>query len=139
MLPVEDPVGENTTTRPFGSIYPIMQVSRWQLNQPAKKECDLSGGELNSEWVSNNTTVQSIENHLLKQNPYCHGMRGQSNFRPSNPIVILLCNSYQIFSWCISFYNNLFLYVINSVNFEFLKNTNKHNKLAIKCNGILLF
>ncbi len=49
MLPVDDPVGEKKTTHPFGSIYPIMRVYRWQLNQPAKKESDPSGGELNSE------------------------------------------------------------------------------------------
>ena len=49
MLPVEDTVGETTTTRPFGSIYPIMRVSRWQLNQSAKKNSDLSDGELNNQ------------------------------------------------------------------------------------------
>ena len=47
MLPVEDTVGETTNTRPFGSIYLVMRVSRWQLNQPAKKDSDPSDGELN--------------------------------------------------------------------------------------------
>ena len=47
ILPVEDSVGEVTNTRPFVSIYPVMRVSRWQLNQPAKKDSDPSDGELN--------------------------------------------------------------------------------------------
>ena len=49
MLPVEDTVGETATTRPFGSIYPVMRVSRWQLKQPAKNDSDLSDGELNNQ------------------------------------------------------------------------------------------
>ena len=49
MVPVEGPVGENIITRPYGSIYPIMRVSRWQLHQLAKKESDLAAGELNIE------------------------------------------------------------------------------------------
>ena len=48
MLPVEDKVGETTTTWPFGSIYPIMRVSRWQLTQLAKKDSYLSDGEPNN-------------------------------------------------------------------------------------------
>ena len=48
ILPVENKVGETTTKRPFGSIYPIMQVSRWQLTQLAKKDSDLSDGEPNN-------------------------------------------------------------------------------------------
>ena len=47
ILPLEDNVGEATHTWPFGSIYPVMRVSRWQLNQPAKKDSDPSDGELN--------------------------------------------------------------------------------------------
>ncbi len=40
ILPIEDNVGEAMNTRPFESIYPVMRVSRWQLNQPAKKDSD---------------------------------------------------------------------------------------------------
>ena len=58
MLPVEDTVGETTNTRPFGSIYLVMWVSRWQLTQPAKKDSNLSDGELNNQWVSENTTAK---------------------------------------------------------------------------------
>ena len=52
MVPVEGPVGENIITRPFGSIYPIMRVSRWQLHQPPKPESVPTAAELNSdsEW-----------------------------------------------------------------------------------------
>ena len=49
ILPVEDNVGEATNTRPFGSIYPVMRVSRWQLNQPAAKDSGPSSGELNNQ------------------------------------------------------------------------------------------
>ncbi len=48
ILPVEESVGEAKNTRPFGSIYPVMGLSRWQLNQPATKDSGPSGGELNN-------------------------------------------------------------------------------------------
>ncbi len=49
ILPVKDNVGEATNTWPFGSIYPVMRVSRWQLNQPAMNDSGPSGGELNNQ------------------------------------------------------------------------------------------
>ena len=40
---------ENNITRPFGSIYPIMRVSMWQLHQPPKPESVPTAEELNSD------------------------------------------------------------------------------------------
>ena len=42
ILPVEDNIGEAASTRLSGSLYPVMRVSRWQLNQLAKKDLDPS-------------------------------------------------------------------------------------------------
>ena len=57
ILPVEDNVGEAASTQPFGSIYPVMRVSRWQLNQPAKMDSDPSDGELNNQRAGGDTAA----------------------------------------------------------------------------------